>query len=131
VIDLIRPGFPYEELQKTACHLITQGLLELGLLSGDHTTLLEQQAYKPFYMHNIGHWLGLDVHDVGCYEIEGKSRPLQAGMVLTVEPGIYIAADNLAVDAKWRGIGVRIEDDVLVTEQGYEVLSADASKNGI
>jgi Xaa-Pro aminopeptidase len=128
VIELIKPGLPYDELQKKACRLITAGLLAMGLLSGQLEELLEQKAYRPFYMHNIGHWLGLDVHDVGLYQIEGQSRLLEAGMVLTVEPGIYIAADNLNVEATWRGIGVRIEDDVLVTESGYEVLSQAAPK---
>jgi Xaa-Pro aminopeptidase len=128
IIEKIRPGLPYEKLQKTACELITAGLVNLGLLKGEISKLLEEKAYLPFYMHSSGHWLGLDVHDVGAYQVNGKSRLLEAGMVLTVEPGVYIAADNLQVDEKWRGIGVRIEDDILVTPTGYEVLSIDAPK---
>ena len=128
IIEKIKPGLPYETLQKTACELITAGLVQLGLLKGELSKLLEEKAYQPFYMHNSGHWLGLDVHDVGAYQVEGKSRVLEIGMVLTVEPGIYIAEDNLQVDTKWRGIGVRIEDDILVTPTGNEVLSAGAPK---
>ena len=102
--------------------------MELGLLSGDVDKLIEDEAYKPFYMHKTGHWLGLDVHDVGQYKQQGEWRTLRAGMVLTVEPGLYVAPDEESVDAKWRGIGIRIEDDVLVTADGHTVLTASVPK---
>ena len=103
--------------------VITAGLLELGLLQGELDELIANHAYRPFYMHRAGHWLGLDVHDVGEYKINGQWRTLAAGMTMTVEPGIYIAVDNLTVPEQWRGIGVRIEDDVVVTEDGCRVLT--------
>ena len=108
--------------------MITEGLRELGLLSGDVDQLIESEAYTDFYMHRAGHWLGLDVHDVGEYRIDGKWRPLEPGMALTIEPGIYVAKDNMNVDEKWRGIGVRIEDDVVVTDSGCDVLTVGVPK---
>jgi Xaa-Pro aminopeptidase len=90
--------------------------------------LIEQEAYKRFYMHKTGHWIGLDVHDVGDYSIEGQPRVLEPGMVMTVEPGLYIPPDATDVDAKFRGIGIRIEDDVLVTASGHEVLTQGVPK---
>lgn len=103
--------------------VITEGLVELGLLKGEVPALIESEAYRAFYMHRAGHWLGMDVHDVGEYKVGGQWRVLEPGMALTVEPGIYIAADNQNVAKKWRGIGVRIEDDVVVTRQGCEILT--------
>lgn len=103
--------------------MLTKGLVELGLLQGEISTLIADEAYKIFYMHRIGHWLGMDVHDVGDYKINDEWRVLEPGMVLTIEPGLYIPEDCATVDEKWRGIGIRIEDDVLVTKQGYQVLS--------
>ncbi len=102
--------------------------MQLGLLEGEVDALIEDEAYRRFYMHNTGHWLGMDVHDVGAYKLDGEPRLLQPGMVMTVEPGLYIAPDEDSVEPRWRGIGVRIEDDVVVTENGYEVLSSDAPK---
>jgi Xaa-Pro aminopeptidase len=96
----------------------------LGLLQGDLNSIIEQESYKPFYMHQTGHWLGCDVHDVGAYKQQGNWRPLQTGMALTVEPGLYIAPDNNTVAEQWRGIGIRIEDSVLVTPTGYTCLTA-------
>ena len=107
---------------------MTQGLLELGLLKGSLANLLKRQAYRTFYMHRVGHWLGLDVHDVGDYKVAEEWRLLEPGMVMTVEPGLYIAADNAKVAKKWRGIGIRIEDDVVVTESGCDVISSGAPK---
>ena len=109
-------------------HIITEGLVKLGLLNGSINELIETKAYQTFYMHNSGHWLGLDTHDVGAYQINGKWRDLSPGMVLTVEPGIYIAANTPNVHAKWWNIGIRIEDDVLVTKDSHEVLSAGLPK---
>jgi Xaa-Pro aminopeptidase len=108
--------------------VITEGLVELGLLKGKVDELIDCGAYKAFYMHRLGHGLGMDVHDVGDYKTDGKWRLLVPGMVMTVEPGIYVAPDNERVDACWRGIGIRIEDDVVVTADGCEVLTASVPK---
>ncbi|WP_372738286.1 Xaa-Pro aminopeptidase [Neptunomonas sp.] len=124
----IKPGIPWEETHDISVSVITEGLVELGILKGNPLELIDCGAYKAFYMHRLGHWLGMDVHDVGDYKIEGEWRSLQPGMVMTVEPGIYIAPDNESVDACWRGIGIRIEDDVLITSQGCEVLTASVPK---
>ncbi|NNM59995.1 MAG: Xaa-Pro aminopeptidase [Legionellales bacterium] len=122
-IEMIRPGIPFVNIQQKTQLILTQGLLELGILYGDLDTLLETKAIQRFYMHNSGHWLGLDTHDAGVYKINNKWRELEAGFVLTVEPGLYITANSDGVDPKWWDIGIRIEDDVLVTETGYEVLT--------
>lgn len=122
-IACIRPGLPWNEVQKTMVVILTQGLCDLGLLNGKVDELIATEAYKPFYMHNSGHWLGLDVHDAGSYKIEGAWRPLEPGMVLTVEPGLYISAGIPGVEPRWWDIGVRIEDDILVTAEGYENLT--------
>jgi Xaa-Pro aminopeptidase len=103
-------------------------MLALGLLRGDATELIAAEAYRPYYMHNTSHWLGLDVHDVGTYRCGGEPRHLEPGMVFTVEPGLYVRADDESAPARLRGIGVRIEDDVLVTETGAEVLTAAIPK---
>jgi len=124
----IRPGASCNAPHERAVAVLTAGLLTLGLLKGELATLIAAEAYRPFYMHRTGHWLGLDVHDVGDYKRDGEWRPLQPGMVLTVEPGLYIAPDNCQVDARWRGIGIRIEDDVLVTADGHELLTAGVPK---
>ncbi len=128
-IAAIKPGNHWNDPHEASVSVITQGLFDLGLLQGDDVdALIKDQAYKPFYMHRIGHWLGMDVHDVGDYKVGGEWRVLEPGMVMTVEPGIYIAKDNTSVDKKWRGIGVRIEDDVLITKTGYDILSKDVPK---
>lgn len=127
-IATIKPKAAWDKAQQTIVKVITQGLLDLKILKGDLGALLEKQAHFPFYMHNSGHWLGLDVHDVGRYYVEGRPRDLQANMMLTVEPGIYIAENSKGVDKRWHNIGVRIEDDVLVTETGCKVLSAAIPK---
>ena len=116
-------GTPYEACHNAAVRTLTEGLVAHGLLVGDVNFLIESKAYRDFYMHNTGHWLGLDVHDCGAYKIAGESRLLEEGMVLTIEPGLYVSADNQAVDAKWRGIGIRIEDDVLIRADGPYVLT--------
>lgn len=128
VIALIKPGVAWGALQQESDRLITEGLISLGLLSGDVAELVAQGAQRQFYMHTIGHWLGLDVHDVGTYRRGDAWQTLEPGMVLTVEPGIYIPAGNEKVEKKWWNIGVRIEDDIWVTEQGCEVLSAGVPK---
>lgn len=126
-IKSIRPGASWSAAQDVIVKIITQGLIDVGILKGKLNDLIEKQAYLPFYMHKSGHWLGLDVHDVGRYKALEKWRKLQPGMVLTVEPGIYISADTGAAK-RWHNIGIRIEDDVLVTKNGCEVLSHKAPK---
>jgi Xaa-Pro aminopeptidase len=128
-IALIRPGARIDAPHARAVAVLVDGLLHLGLLAGNGEEIIAKELYKPFYMHRTGHWLGLDVHDVGKYKVDGQPRVLEPGMVLTVEPGIYIGAGCADVDAQYRGIGVRIEDDVLVTAAGYEVLSAAVPKD--
>lgn len=128
-IKKIKPGQSWNAAQEVIVKIITEGLLSLGILQGQLSDLIEQQAYLPFYMHRSGHWLGLDVHDVGRYKENKHWRKLQPGMVLTVEPGIYIAADTPKVAKRWHNIGVRIEDDVLVTKTGCDVLSKNIPKS--
>jgi Xaa-Pro aminopeptidase len=127
-IETVKPGNHWDDPHNTTVKVLTEGLVQLGLLKGDVPTLIESGAYRDFYMHRAGHWLGMDVHDVGDYKIDGKWRQLEPGMVLTVEPGLYIAPHNMNVEERWRGIGVRIEDDVAVTRTGYEVLTAGLPK---
>jgi Xaa-Pro aminopeptidase len=107
---------------------LTQELIEMGFLKGTVEQNLESGAYTKYYPHNFGHFLGMDVHDTGLYRVDGKSRVLEEGMVFTIEPGIYVPVDDETVPAEYRGIGVRIEDDILVTKTGYEVLTAKAPK---
>ncbi len=121
--ERLAPGQDWDAAHRASVEVITHGLLELGLLKGSFRKLIDDGAYRDFYMHRVGHWLGLDVHDVGDYRPGGEWRELEAGMVLTVEPGLYIAPDNESVPAPWRGIGIRIEDDVLITDRGYELLT--------
>jgi Xaa-Pro aminopeptidase len=127
-IEAVRPGATIDGIHAQVVDQITRKMVDLGLLEGEVAALVEKQAYKPFYMHRTSHWLGLDVHDVGFYSIEGTSRPLTAGMVLTIEPGLYIAEDA-AAPAELRGIGVRIEDDILVTQSGHENLTRATPKS--
>ena len=121
-------GTPYEACHNAAVRTLTQGLMTHGLLKGELEKLIESKAYRDFYMHNTGHWLGLDVHDCGAYKMGSESRLLEEGMVLTIEPGLYVSADNDAVDEKWRGIGIRIEDDVLIRAEGPYVLTHGLAK---
>jgi len=123
-IKEIRPGKPFGAYHDAAVRTITSGLIKLGLLKGSVDKNIKDKSYRKFYMHKTGHWLGLDVHDVGDYRIDGEDRVLEPGMVVTVEPGIYIAPDAKGVAAKWRGIGIRIEDDVVVTRGEPEVLTS-------
>lgn len=124
-IASIKPGVPWNLVQQIMVQVLTEGLFELGILKGDVDTLIKSEAYKPYYMHNSGHWLGLDVHDAGRYKINNEWRPLEAGMVLTVEPGLYLSQSIEGLDKRWWNIGVRIEDDVVVTQTGHEVLTKD------
>ena len=123
-IDEVRAGKPFDAYHEAAVRVITKGLIALGLLKGSLEQNLREHAYRRFYMHKTGHWLGLDVHDVGDYRVDGEFRVLEPGMVVTVEPGIYVAPDLKGVPARWRGIGIRIEDDVVVTDGDPEVLTS-------
>jgi Xaa-Pro aminopeptidase len=127
-IEEVRPGRRWLDPHEAAVKVLTKGLVKLGLLEGKVAKLIKDEAYKKFYMHRTGHWLGMDVHDVGQYRVDGEWRELESGMVLTVEPGLYIAPDCTEVDPKWRGIGVRIEDDALVTKEGCDILTAALPK---
>lgn len=127
-IDAVRIGNSYKEPHRIAVRILVQGLLDLGLMQGDLEQIIESESFHQFYMHGTGHWLGMDVHDVGSYKIEGEWRAYEEGMTVTVEPGLYIAPDDETVDAKWRGIGIRIEDDVVVTKNGPRVLTAAVVK---
>lgn len=127
VIEAIKPGTSLKALTELSVTLITKGLVELGILSGNVDELIANNAHRAFYMHGLAHWLGLDVHDVGDYNQAGANRPLQAGMVFTIEPGIYIDSEA-DCDPKWHGIGVRIEDNILITEDGFVNLTGSAPK---
>lgn len=128
-IRALKPGVSWTLAQDIIVKVITQGLVDLKILKGNVDHLIEKQAYFPFYMHRSGHWLGLDVHDAGRYKIKNKWRKLEAGMVFTVEPGIYISADIPKVHERWHNIGVRIEDNVHVTKNNCQVLSQAIPKN--
>ncbi|MGN6105179.1 MAG: Xaa-Pro aminopeptidase [Kofleriaceae bacterium] len=127
-IELARPGATIDQIHDHCVRGLTEVMVELGLLEGPVDARIEDLSYKKFYMHGTSHWLGLDVHDVGAYTREGKPRPLAPGMVITVEPGLYIAADAPGVPDELRGIGIRIEDDVAITAEGHEVLTAMCPK---
>ncbi|ELS03615.1 Xaa-Pro aminopeptidase [Xenococcus sp. PCC 7305] len=135
-IAQVKPGNPYNAAHDTAVSVLVDGLLDLGLLIGDKEEIIKEEKYKPFYMHKTGHWLGLDVHDVGLYKHNEETwQALQPGHILTVEPGIYIspyikpAEGQPEIPDCWKGIGIRIEDDVLVTDDGHDILTADVPKS--
>lgn len=123
-IAAIVPGNHWNQPHDASVKVITAGLVKLGLLKGDVAKLIKREAYRDFYMHRVGHWLGMDVHDVGDYRVGDEWRVLEPGMVMTVEPGIYVAPNNRKVAKKWRGIGIRIEDDVVVTAGGCDVITS-------
>ena len=126
-IEQVKPGNHWNDPHEAAVEVITRGLVDVGLLTGNVDQLIEEQAYRRFYMHRTGHWLGMDVHDVGDYKVDDEWRVLEPGMVITVEPGIYVSeADD--IDKKWWNIGIRIEDDVMVTRDGHDVLSDGVPK---
>lgn len=127
--EIVRPGVSWSVIHETAVEVLTDGLLRLGLLKGSLKKCLKEHSYRRFYMHKTGHWLGLDVHDVGDYRIDGEYRLLEPDMAFTIEPGLYIPTDAAGVAAKWRGIGIRIEDDVIVTKQGAKLLSNGVPRN--
>lgn len=127
-IDAVRAGNPWQQPHDAAVQVLVDGLIELGLLAGSAEECIEQESYRRFYMHKTGHWLGMDVHDVGEYRVNGQSRTLEPGMVLTVEPGLYVAPDDQTVEACWRGIGIRIEDDVVVRDGPCDILTRNVPK---
>ena len=126
-IAATKPGATLTDVHNASVRVLTQGLIDLGIIAGPLDDAITNERFKPFYMHRTSHWLGMDVHDVGDYYADKKPRPLEPGFVLTVEPGLYVSV-NAAVDPKWRGIGIRIEDDVLVTDTGCRNLTADIPK---
>lgn len=123
------PGNAYEAGHLAATEVLTEGLLRLGLLRGTLQQCLADGSYKRFFPHKIGHWIGVDVHDVGDYRIEGESRLLEQGMVMTIEPGLYVRPDDTSVETRWRGIGIRTEDDVAITRDGHRVLTAKLARS--
>ncbi len=128
-VDAVERGATVDAIHAVALRRTVEGLVGLGLLQGEVDALIESKAYRPFFVHRTSHWLGMDVHDVGLYYLGGEPRPLEEGMVLTVEPGVYIRADEASVPEEYRGIGIRIEDDVLVTEAGRRVLTEDIPRS--
>jgi Xaa-Pro aminopeptidase len=124
-IEMVKPGVTIGEIQKVAIEQLTSGLIQFGLLTGDLATNIEEKTYRRFFMHGLGHWLGLDVHDTS--RVDRDKEPLKEGYYFTIEPGIYIPDDD-DIPSQYRGIGVRIEDDILVTNDGYEILTSDVVK---
>jgi Xaa-Pro aminopeptidase len=124
-----RPGVAWARLHEAAVEVLVDGLLSLGLLRGKAAELITNGSYRRFYPHKTGHWLGLDVHDVGEYRLDGESRLLEPGMVFTIEPGLYIPAGDTSVPARWRGLGVRLEDNVAITRDGHRVLTAGLARS--
>ena len=129
IISMIRPGVLRSDLQKKAERMLCEGMVRLGILKGSVKKLLKKQKHKKYFPHGIGHYMGIDVHDPCPYKTKkGKEISLQEGMVLTIEPGLYLPKEDKSIPKKYRGIGIRIEDDILVTKKGYENLSADIAK---
>lgn len=127
-VEMVRPGVTHEELKNHSIEMLTEGIVRLGLLKGEPEELIKEEKYKQFYMHGLGHMLGIDVHDVGVYYYDKQSRALEPGVVMTVEPGLYIAPDTKDIPEQYLGIGVRIEDDVLCTSNGPRVLTSKVPK---
>ena len=127
-VEMVRPGTTHDQLKAHSIEVLTEGMVELGLLQGDPKVLIKEKKHEKFYMHGLGHMLGIDVHDVGRYYFDKESRALEPGVVMTVEPGIYVAPDTKDVPEQYLGIGVRIEDDVLCTANGPRVLTNKVPK---
>ena len=128
-IEQVKPGNHWNDPHDAAVRVLTEGMVELGILKGDVDELIKDHVYTKYYMHRTGHWIGMDVHDVGDYKVDNDWRMLEPGMVLTIEPGLYMPAESKGLAKKWWNIGIRIEDDVLVNKDGYEVLSKDVPKS--
>ncbi|HET7113323.1 MAG TPA: M24 family metallopeptidase, partial [Pyrinomonadaceae bacterium] len=127
-VDMVRPGVTHDQLKQHSIEMLTEGMVELGLLQGKPGELIKEKKHEQFYMHGLGHMIGIDVHDVGRYYFGEESRPLEAGVVMTVEPGLYISPNTKDVPEQYLGIGVRIEDDVLCTTNGPRVLTNKVPK---
>jgi len=129
IINMIKAGVKRSDLQKKSEELLCKGMIDLGILKGKYKKLLKENTHKKYYPHGIGHWMGIDVHDECPYKNKaGKEIPLKSGMVMTIEPGIYIDEKDKSVPKKYRGMGIRIEDDILVTSFGFENLSQEIAK---
>lgn len=128
-IEQVQPGNHWNDPHDAAVRVLTEGMVALGILKGDVDELIKDHVYTKYYMHRTGHWIGMDVHDVGDYKVDNEWRMLEPGMVLTIEPGLYMPAGIKGLAKKWWNIGIRIEDDVLVTKEGYEVLTKDVPKS--
>jgi Xaa-Pro aminopeptidase len=128
-IETIRPGVKFDDPHDAAVDVLIEGMCNVGLFKESPAEVREKSLFRRYYMHRTSHWLGMDVHDVGLYRVAGESRKLEPGMILTAEPGIYIAPDDTTAPAEFRGIGIRIEDDVLVTFEGHEVMTAAVPKS--
>ena len=128
-LSKVVPGNRWNEPHDVAVEVLTRGLVDLGILRGRVSNLIQKEAYRPYYMHKTGHWLGMDVHDVGDYKVGDEWRVFEPGMVTTVEPGLYLSSTAKGLAKKWQNIGIRIEDDVLVTAAGPEVLSNNVPKS--
>jgi Xaa-Pro aminopeptidase len=128
-VEMVRPGVTHDELKAHSVEMLTEGMVRLGLLKGEPATLIKEEKYKQFYMHGLGHLLGIDVHDVGIYYYDKQSRALETGVVMTIEPGLYVAPDTKDIPEQYLGIGVRIEDDVLCTANGPRVLTTKVPKD--
>jgi Xaa-Pro aminopeptidase len=128
-IEAVKPGATLEQVHQRSVDVVTEGLVRLGLLQGEPAQLVKDEKYKKYFMHGTSHWLGMDVHDVGRYYVDGVARPLEPGCVLTVEPGVYVPPNDESAPPEFRGIGVRIEDDVVCTESGCEVLTREIPKH--
>jgi len=129
IISFIKPGIVFKALQDTTIEMLTEALLELGVLKGNVQQNIEQNTFRKYYPHGVSHWLGMEVHDAGLYKIKGESRRIESGMSFTVEPGLYFPMDDSSVPSNMRGIGIRIEDDIIVTDTGCEVMTADVPKD--
>jgi Xaa-Pro aminopeptidase len=127
-IAAVRPGTTLDDIHERTVRRLTEGLIGLGLLQGSADERIADKSFRKYYMHRTSHWLGMDVHDVGDYYVDGKARPLVPGMVLTIEPGLYVAEDDETAPRELRGVGIRIEDDVLVTEAGHANLTEAVPK---
>ena len=128
-IEEVKPGAPLDAIHEATVRRLTAGMVKLGLLQGSVEERVTDKSYRKYYMHRTSHWLGMDVHDVGAYFIDGQPRPLVPGMVVTIEPGLYVSADDPTAPEALRGVGIRIEDDILVTPQGHENLTASTPKD--
>jgi Xaa-Pro aminopeptidase len=128
-IDAIKPGIKFDDPHDAAVRVLVEGMCRVGLVKGPVDEALRAGTWRRYYMHRTSHWLGMDVHDVGLYRVCGESRTLESGMVLTVEPGIYIAPDDAEAPDEFRGIGIRIEDDILVTSEGHDVMTTAVPKS--